>query len=200
MELRDIEYFAIVAEHGHLGRAAEALGLSQPALSKSLRRLEKAMQAKLVARTPKGVELTAEGSVLLAHVLPLRLSLQDVARKIAHLGQGRAGHLRLGSAPGAADYLLPTAFGTLVSDAPDVTVSVTVEPEPVIVAALRNGQLDLMVTLLQTRDHAADRHRDAIDFGRVGFGDHRNAQRFTPGRQSLADDRPAIHGAQNAAP
>ena len=42
MELRDLEYFVVVAEHGQLGRAAELLGLSQPALSKSLRRLEDA--------------------------------------------------------------------------------------------------------------------------------------------------------------
>lgn len=148
MELRDIEYFAMVAEHGHLGRAAEALGLSQPALSKSLRRLEKAMQAKLVARTPKGVELTAEGNVLLTHVRPLRLSLQDVARKIADLDQGRSGHLRLGCAPGAADYLLPKAFGALLGDTPSVTVAVTVDPEPVMMTALRNGQLDLVVSRL----------------------------------------------------
>jgi DNA-binding transcriptional LysR family regulator len=148
MELRDIEYFATIAEHGHLGRAAEALGLSQPALSKSLRRLEKAMQAKLVTRTPKGVELTAEGSTLLSHVRPLRLSLQDVTRNIAELSQGRSGHLRLGSSPGAADFLLPTAFGMLLSGTPNVTVAVTMESEPVMVAALRDGQLDLIVTRL----------------------------------------------------
>ena len=58
MELRDIEYFAVIAEHGHLGRASEALGLSQPALSKSLRRLEEAVEARLFNRTPKGMELT----------------------------------------------------------------------------------------------------------------------------------------------
>ena len=151
MELRDIEYFAVVAEHGHLGRAAEALGLSTPALSKSLRRLEKAMQAKLVSRTPKGVELTAEGSALLTHVRPLRLSLHDMAREIGDLSKGRSGHLRLGSTPGAAEHLLPTAFSTLFSDSPGVTVSVTVEPgNPLLVSSLRNGQLDLIVMNLTT--------------------------------------------------
>ncbi len=50
MELRDIEYFEEIAEQRHLGRAAERLGLSQPALSKSLRRLEEAMQVKLFGR------------------------------------------------------------------------------------------------------------------------------------------------------
>ena len=47
LSLRDIEYFVAVAEHGNLGRAAEALGLSQPALSKSLRRMETSMHTKL---------------------------------------------------------------------------------------------------------------------------------------------------------
>jgi DNA-binding transcriptional LysR family regulator len=148
MELRDIEYFAVVAEHGHLGRAAEALGLSTPALSKSLRRLEKEMQAKLVTRTSKGVELTAEGSALLAHVRPLRLSLHDITREIADLNRGRAGHLRLGTSTGSADCLLPAAFGALLSDAPGVTVSITVAVNPVLVPALRNGQLDLIVITL----------------------------------------------------
>lgn len=150
MELRDIEYFTVVAEHGHLGRAAEALGLSTPALSKSVRRLEKSMQAKLVARTPKGVELTAEGSALLAHVRPLRLSLHDIAREIADLSEGRSGHLRLGSAPNAAEYLLPMAFGTLLREAPVATVSLTVADDAALLPVLRNGQLDLSVTSLGT--------------------------------------------------
>jgi len=68
MDFRDVEYFAVLAKHGHVGRAAEALGLSQPALSLSLRRLERSIQAKLVKRTPKGVELTSVGSALLAQV------------------------------------------------------------------------------------------------------------------------------------
>jgi len=178
MELRDIEYFAVVAEHGHLGRAAEALGLSTPALSKSLRRLEKVMQAKLVARTPKGVELTAEGSALLAHVRPLRLSLHDIARQIADLSEGRSGHLRLGSLPGAADYLLPTAFGALLRDAPSATVSVTVGADQVLVPALRNGQLDLSVMNLATPPYEGIIHEHLYkdEFVVYASADHRLAK------------------------
>ena len=68
LNLRDLEYFVAVAEHGNLGRAAEALGLSQPALSKTLRRMETSMQTKLVRKTPKGIELTAVGAAVLSHV------------------------------------------------------------------------------------------------------------------------------------
>ena len=65
--LRDIEYFIAIAKHGNLGRTAETLGLSQPALSKSLRRLESVLQTKLVKKVPKGVELTTVGTAFLAH-------------------------------------------------------------------------------------------------------------------------------------
>ena len=78
MELRDLRYFAVIAEHGSVRRAAEALNLSQPGLSKSLRRLEQELRTKLVARTAKGVELTAVGSVLAAQIGRLQLSFEDV--------------------------------------------------------------------------------------------------------------------------
>ena len=77
-----IEYFEEIAEQRHLGRAAQRLGLSQPALSKSLRRLEDAMQVKLFVRNAKGLELNAEGSLLLARARDLRLSLRNVAREV----------------------------------------------------------------------------------------------------------------------
>src|ERR1700724_3059789 len=118
MELRDIEYFSVIAEQGHRGRAADALGLSQPALSKSLRRLERILQAKLVKRTPKGVELTAEGAVLSARARELKLSLQSVAREVAEVGQGRVGHLRIGVGFPRPEEFLTAAFSAMLKGAP----------------------------------------------------------------------------------
>jgi LysR family transcriptional regulator, regulator of abg operon len=71
-------------------RASEILELSPPALSKSLRRLEQSMKAKLVTRSAKGVELTVLGSALLAQIARIRLTLDDVAREAEDLSQGRA--------------------------------------------------------------------------------------------------------------
>src|SRR3954463_5506520 len=121
MELRDIEYFAVIAEQGNVRRASELLDLSPPALSKSLRRLEDSLQAKLVKRTPKGVELTPVGSALAAQVQRIRLTLADVAREAADLSQGRAGHLRIGVGPGLADRL-PPAYAKVVAEAPRLTM------------------------------------------------------------------------------
>ena len=147
MELRDIEYFAVMAEHGNVRRASEALNLSPPALSKSLRRLEQSLQARIFTRTPKGIELTAVGSALLAQVKRIRLTLADVAREAADLAQGRAGHLRIGVGPAIAE-LLPAAYAALVDEAPRLTAAIEISDNDVMFPALRNGTLDLIVNAI----------------------------------------------------
>jgi DNA-binding transcriptional LysR family regulator len=146
MELRDIEYFAVIAEHRSLARAAEALGLSQPALSKGLRRLENAVEAKLVKRTSKGIELTVEGAALHSRVRQLRLSLIDVTREISDLSHGREGHLRVGLGTGIAEYFLETVLGGLLRDAPKLTLKIAVEANDTLGFALRKGELDVIVS------------------------------------------------------
>jgi DNA-binding transcriptional LysR family regulator len=67
MNLNHLRVFASVAEHGSLTRAARALHVSQPAISKQLGDLEEDIGAQLVDRLPRGVRLTAAGEVLFAH-------------------------------------------------------------------------------------------------------------------------------------
>lgn len=147
LEVRDIEYFAVVAKNGHVGRAAEQLGLSQPALSKSLRRLERSLGAKLVKKTPKGVDLTAVGGALLSRVRGLHLTLEDIAREAADLSEGRAGRLRVGAGPAVAVAILPEVCSALLASAPKVTVSVTIAASTggILLPALRRGELDAVV-------------------------------------------------------
>jgi DNA-binding transcriptional LysR family regulator len=145
MELRDIEYFAILAEHGNLGRAASALGISQPALSKSLRRLETALEVKLMKRTAKGVELTPEGSALQLRAHELRLSLQSVAREVKEVGEGRVGQLRIGVGAAISEDFLSAAFARLRKDAARAMLDVIVSDNDVMVPGLRNGELDAIV-------------------------------------------------------
>jgi DNA-binding transcriptional LysR family regulator len=147
MELRDVEYFAVVAEHGNLRRASEALGLSPPALSKSLRRLEASMQAKLVERTPKGVALTPVGTALLAQVRRLRITLQDIHREAEDISLGRAGHLRVGVGATTVEDL-PDRCAALLKQAPDLTARIVVADNDILVPALQNGELDLIFNVI----------------------------------------------------
>jgi DNA-binding transcriptional LysR family regulator len=146
MDTRDLEYFAMIARHRHLGRAAEALGLGQPALSMSLRRLEKSARAKLVTRTPKGVELTTVGAALLPHVRKLQLVREDLAQEVADLALGRSGHVRIGASPSNADIDLPEACRALLMEAPGVTLDMVVMNNDGLLPALRKGELDIAIT------------------------------------------------------
>ncbi len=153
MEMRDIEYFAAVAGHGNVGRAAEQLGMSQPALSKSLRRLEAAVGTKLVKRTPKGVDLTAVGAALFARARGLRLSLDDIAREAAELGRGEAGHLRIGAAASSALHLVPLACDRLLKVSPKVTFNLVVGDHNTLLSGARNGTLDVIITAVPSPQH-----------------------------------------------
>jgi DNA-binding transcriptional LysR family regulator len=191
MELRDIEYFAVVAEHGHVGRAAEALGLGQPALSKSLRRLEQGTGARLFARTAKGMQLTAAGTALLSRVRRLRLALDDVAHEIADIGQGRAGHLRIGV---AGDFIVDPvseACKMLLCSAPDVTLSATVETGDSLLPAVVNGNLDLAILGMTASPHEniVQEHLFDDEFVVIASRRHRLAVRKRVTMADLAQER-----------
>src|SRR5262245_30614479 len=154
MELRDLEYFIVVAEHGQLGRAAELLGLSQPALSKSLKRLEDALEVRLFRRNASGMELTAEGSLLLARARELRDSLRNVAREVSDVSRGHAGHINIGVGPNANDEFLLAAVTELLRTEPRITMKVIVSDQDEILPALRRGEIDVVVNLVYPKPPA----------------------------------------------
>jgi DNA-binding transcriptional LysR family regulator len=148
MELRDLEYFVVVAEQGHLGRAAAQLRLSQPALSKSLKRLEDALEVRLFRRSANGMELTAEGSLLLLRARELRDSLRNVVREVADVSKGHAGHINVGVGPNANDEFLLAAVTELLRTEPRITLKVIVSDQDEIIPALRRGEIDVVVNLV----------------------------------------------------
>ncbi|MGW3146316.1 LysR substrate-binding domain-containing protein [Streptomyces sp. NPDC001177] len=77
LDLRLVRYFTVVAEHHHFGRAAAALHITQPSLSRQVRRLEQQLGARLLDRTPQGTRLTEAGEVFLPHA---RALLRSAAR------------------------------------------------------------------------------------------------------------------------
>ena len=148
MDLRDIEYFGAIADHGNLGRASEALGLSTSALSKSLRRLESALDARLVRRTAKGIELTPEGRALIPHVKRLRLSFADITREVSCIRNGSAGQLRIATTPGNLEDLVGAACGAFLHDARDAKIALGVVAQDGVMGALREGKFDLAVGII----------------------------------------------------
>ncbi len=140
-----MRYFAVVAEQRNIARAADVLGLSATALSKSLRRLEKSLGAKLVNRAGRGINLTPVGQELSGWIGPLQAMINDIRHAAADLAQGLAGHLYIGTVAGAAEHLVADACQLLSHEAPRVRLTVSVLDPELLLSALQKGKLDFFV-------------------------------------------------------
>ena len=145
MDLRDLRYFETIAELQHVGRAAEKLHRTQPALTSSIRRLEEDSGAPLFERAGRGIRLTPAGRVLLKWAQRVRFDVEDAKREIDAIGSGLAGHVRIGIVPTAAQFLLPAAARQLMQEAPEVTLRTVVGLVDALNAQLRQGELDIVV-------------------------------------------------------
>ena len=147
MELRQLEYFAAVARHRHFTRAAEALYVTQPALSQQIRRLEAELGLTLLRRTSKGVELTAAGADLLVHAEAV---LAEVARAKAdmdrHTGVTR-GVVRV-AATAADAPRLPEALADFHGAHPSIQIGLRQGSAAEIVALVAAGTVDVAVLAL----------------------------------------------------
>src|SRR5690606_41990740 len=99
MRLQDLRVFLHVAEQGSLHRSAEALGLTQSALSKTLARLERQVGLQLFERTARGVTPTEAGATLMRHARQALPAMSDLEEELGGHRGARAGTRRLGSLP-----------------------------------------------------------------------------------------------------
>lgn len=158
IQLRDLRYFEVVAELGHVGQAAEKLGRTQPALTKAVQRLEEAFGSELFERKGRGIRLTPVGEVLLARARMLRGATDEALREVGDFAKGNAGHVRIGSGPIAAEHVLPEICSLLLEEAPATTIDITVAPSLVLRERLKEGTLDLLIGLMPEHDDALVSH------------------------------------------
>ncbi|BBH45579.1 LysR family transcriptional regulator [Pseudomonas sp. KU43P] len=146
MDLRDLTYFETIAELGHLGRAAERLNRSQPALTKSIQRLEESLGTRLFQRDGRRIKLTDVGKLLLARGRQLQLNIAETEREVRDFASGLVGNIRLGCAASMADHLLPHLTAALLERAPEVTLKLSIAQDDVLKESLRAGRLDVIIS------------------------------------------------------
>lgn len=153
-DLRQLRHFVAVAEYGHFARAAEAINLSQPALSRSVQALEASLGCQLLDRGPRNAVLTAHGQLVLEHARRLLQASRSLQNAVSQLGNLEAGELRLGAGPYPAARLIPRALGQLVTRYPKVHVQLTIENWMTLREQLLNERLELFVA--DIREFASD--------------------------------------------
>ncbi len=143
IKLRHIRAFLDIAQQGNLSAVARVMGVSQPALSRSLAELEDLLGQPLFQREGRRLVLTEAGITFRHHA---SLGLQSLETAAAALrADARQGRLNVGVLPTASTRLFPQVMLKMRALLPDVLLSVTTGPHPYLMGLLRQGQIDLMV-------------------------------------------------------
>ena len=137
-----------VAEHRHFGRAAAALHISQPPLSRAIRGLEETLGVTLLARSKRRVELTPEGAHFFEEARRLAESLERAVAEVRRMAGGEQGRLRVGFVS-LADYggVLPGLLKAYKAAHPGVSLALREMVSPEQAAALAAGELDFGLLL-----------------------------------------------------
>ncbi|MBL8876873.1 MAG: LysR family transcriptional regulator [Phycisphaerae bacterium] len=151
MELTQLRYFREIARAGHMTKAARTLGVSQPALSAMLRKLEAEVGTSLLHRTGKGVELSEAGKVFLRHADESVRRADEGLHEVRRLSGLETGSIRAGAGATAASYILPSVVSDMRRAHPGLKFYVREMGSSAIVEAILNGELDLGIVTLPVR-------------------------------------------------
>ena len=146
MELDQLRHFLKVAEHSNFTRAAEDIALSQPALSRSVGRLEAELGQPLFERQTRSVSLTDAGHLLLERARQILLLVDDT--KALFNDDGQTGRIRVASIPTIAPYFLPERLKRFHRDFPEANVVVHEDTTENLLKKLNDGLVDVMIAAL----------------------------------------------------
>ena len=148
MRFADLQTFVDVVEAGGMTQAAAVKGVSQPGLSRTIRDLETRMQAPLLRRTGRGVELTQAGSEFLAFARSSLASLEEAQRRIRELSGALPDRLRIAIPPRLGVAVFPELYRRFMLDLPEVAVAATEALTADMADGMNAGRYDLLVSYL----------------------------------------------------
>jgi len=151
--LRQFAAFLRVARLGSFARAAEALGMSQPALSQAISQMEGMLGARLFDRTTRSVRLTPEGALLVPHAEAIIASVEDAVSAVRQQGAALRPRISVGALPSHATVFLADILRLFRQRYPAAEVNVTDGTSDVLYAGIEAGQIDLaLASRLRDRD------------------------------------------------
>jgi LysR family transcriptional regulator, hydrogen peroxide-inducible genes activator len=146
MELEQLRHFVAVAEAENFTRAAEVIGLSQPALSRSVARLEEELGRPLFERQTRKVALSDAGRLLLDRARNILALADDVKAEVGDDGQ--SGKVRVAAIPTVAPYFLPACLRAFHQKYPKAQLIVTEDTTEALLRRVANGEVDVAVVAL----------------------------------------------------
>ncbi|KWR76526.1 LysR substrate-binding domain-containing protein [Cupriavidus sp. IDO] len=189
IKLRHLQLLVALDEFRHLGRTAEFLSVSQPAVSKVLTEVEKMLGLTLFTRSTRGTEPTAAGESLVRFARSVLAQYEQTRDEIAAVESGASGRIRVGSMGAALPVLLARAVGLLKDRSARATVLVEEGDLTHLLPKLRLSELDLIVGRLEPGYAAPDLLTEALydeQMVVVVKRGHKLARKARPGWSDLA--------------
>jgi LysR family hydrogen peroxide-inducible transcriptional activator len=158
LSLRHLRYFEALAQHGHFGRAAEACGISQPALSIQMKELEEIVGTALIERGARHVRLTGIGEAFLARIRDILRAVDELDSLARTTSDVLTGRLRVGVIPTVAPYLLPRIIQGLSERFPELDLRPREAVTQKLVGDLMEGRLDVAIVALPISEPSLVEH------------------------------------------
>lgn len=143
MTLNQLEYALALQRYGSFNKASERLGITQPALSTQIKKLEEEINIQLFNRKANPIELTLDGSKFLERSQQILTDARRLINFSQELGQQYNDVLRVGMIPTLAPFLVPLFSGDLQRDYPDFQLDIHEVTTENVIAGVREGRLDV---------------------------------------------------------
>ena len=148
LSLRDLEYAVAVARERHFGRAAQSCGVSQPALSEQVRKLESILGFALFERTKRSVEPTVRGKAMLGQAESLLADARRMLDDARRSSEPLSGELRLGVIATLGPYYMPSVIALGRRRFPRLALRLREATTDELLGLLRSGELDAILVAL----------------------------------------------------
>lgn len=145
LRLRHIHCFVAVAQERNVGKAADRLSLSQPAVSKTLSELEEIVGARLFERGRLGAQLTPDGNAFLAHAVNILEALHAAAGAVGSAQEQETESIHVGALPSVAPDLIPAALHAFRRTRPQARVLIQTAANAPLLEMLKTGEVDFVL-------------------------------------------------------
>jgi DNA-binding transcriptional LysR family regulator len=145
--LRQLRVFRAAALERNFSRAGDAVGLTQPAVSRSILELESQLGLKLLDRTTREVVLTEAGASLAARLDRVLDELDQTLQDVSGMASGRRGKVRVASSPTLSAHLMPACIAACVRREPDIELVLLDRVQQDVLDSVRGGEVDFGVVI-----------------------------------------------------
>ncbi|PAD68463.1 LysR family transcriptional regulator [Bacillus sp. 7586-K] len=148
MELRQLTYFLEVVKHKSVTKAAESLHISQPALSKMIKRLEEELDMTLIIRSNKTSELTDGGVIVMEYAQKILSQIEELSTTLNDLTSLKRGSIRIGLPPIIGSLYFPSVMAEFHRVYPNISITITEYGGAKVVKSVEEGEFELGVAVL----------------------------------------------------